>query len=121
MKQEAHQSKIWGFGAFELDLHAGELRRRGVMVPLQEQPLRFLGVLLEHAGDMVSRVEIETQLWPGDAYGDLGHRLNNAVNKIRGALGDSAENPRFLETIPRRGYRFTAPVHEVGKAAEETF
>ena len=114
------QPRVLGFGVFELDLHAGELRRQGMKIPLQEQPLRLLGLLLENAGDLLSREEIETQLWPGDAYGDLNHRLNNAVNKIRIALGDSAENPRFLETIPRRGYRFTAPVHEVGKAAEAT-
>lgn len=112
--------RVFGFGVFELDLHTGELRRRGVKVPLQEQPLRLLGLLLENAGELVSREEIQTQLWPDDAYGDLDHRLNNAVNKIRIALGDSAENPRFLETIKRRGYRFTGPVNELRSVAEET-
>lgn len=120
MTNDGQLPRVWGFGVFELDLHTGELRRQGVKVPLQEQPLQLLGLLLEHAGDLISREEIEAQLWPDDAYGDLHHRLNNAVNKIRIALGDSAENPRFLETIPRRGYRFTAPVHEVGGATEAT-
>ena len=120
MTRAVHLPRVLGFGVFELDLHNGELRRQGVRVPLQEQPLRLLGLLLDHAGDLVSREEIATQLWPGDAYGDLDHRLSNAVNRIRIALGDSAESPRFLETIPRRGYRFTAPVHEVRSAAEST-
>ncbi len=108
--------RVLGFGVFELDLSTGELRRDGIRVPLQEQPLRLLTLLLEHTGEVLSREEIETQLWPDDAYGDLDHRLNNAINKIRIALGDSADHPRFLETIKRRGYRFAAPVHEVGSA-----
>ena len=120
MTQSGQRPRILGFGAFELDLHTGELRRQGVKVPLQEQPLRLLGLLLEQADDLVSREEIATQLWPGDAFGDLDHRLNNAVNKIRIALGDTAENPRFLETIKQRGYRFTAPVHVVGRGAQGT-
>lgn len=110
MEQPGHEPRVFGFGVFELDRHTGELRRSGVKLPLQEQPLRLLGLLLDRAGDLVSREEIVTQLWPGDAFGDLDHRLNNAVNKIRLALGDSAENPRFLETIPRRGYRFVGSV-----------
>ena len=120
MKQADQGPRVLGFGVFELDLHTGELRRHGIKVPLQEQPSRLLGLLLERPGKLISRDEIETQLWPGDAYGDLGHRLNNAANKIRIALDDPAENPRFLETIKRRGYRFIAPVHEVGTAAEKT-
>ena len=118
MTQSSQLPRVVGFGVFELDLHTGELRRHGVKVPLQAQPLQLLGLLLEHAGELVSREEIETQLWPDDAYGDLDHRLNNAVNKIRIALGDSAENPRFLETIKQRGYRFTFPVREVGRVTE---
>lgn len=120
MKQADQGPRVLGFGVFELDLHTGELRRHGIKVPLQEQPSRLLGLLLERPGKLISRDEIETQLWPGDAYGDLGHRLNNAANKIRIALDDPAENPRFLETIKRRGYRFIAPVHEVGAAGEKT-
>ena len=120
MTQSGQGPRVFGFGVFEFHLHTGELRRHGVKVPLQEQPVQLLGLLLEHAPALVSREEIETQLWPGDAFGDLGHRLNNAVNKIRIAIGDSAENPRFLETVPRHGYRFTAPVHEVGRAPEGT-
>lgn len=118
MRQAGQRPRILGFGVFELDLQMGELRRQGAKVPLQEQPLRLLGLLLERPGDLISREEIETQLWPGDTYGDLDHRLNNTVNKIRIALDDPAENPRFLETIKRRGYRFMAPVHEVGTAQE---
>ena len=120
MKQAGQPPRILGFGVFELDRQTGELRRQGVKVPLQEQPLRLLGLLLERPGELISREEIEKQLWPGDAHGDLGHRLNNAANKIRIALDDPAENPRFLETIKRRGYRFMAPVHEVGTAGEGT-
>ena len=120
MTQPGQRPRVLGFGVFELDLHTGELRRHGVKVSLQEQPLRLLGLLLEHAGDLVTRKEIETQLWPGDSYGDLDHRLNSAINKIRIALGDSAENPRFLETIKRRGYRFMAPVQEMGRVVEGT-
>ena len=119
MKPASRRPQVVGFGVFELDLHTGELLRRGVKVPLQEQPVRLLGLLLEHAGELVSREEIGTALWPEDAYGDLDHRLNNAVNKIRIALGDSAENPRFLETIKGRGYRFTAPVRQVAGIAQK--
>ena len=106
----------FGFWGLRVRPSTGELRRDGIKVPLQEQPLRLLTLLLEHTGKVLSREEIETQLWPDDAYGDLDHRLNNAINKIRIALGDSADHPRFLETIKRRGYRFAAPVHEVGSA-----
>ncbi len=120
MTQPGQRQRVLGFGVFELDLHTGELRHHGVKVSLQEQPLRLLGLLLERPGDLVTREEIETQLLPGDAYGDLDHRLNSTINKIRIALGDSAENPRFLETIKRRGYRFVAPVQEVARVVEGT-
>jgi TolB-like protein/DNA-binding winged helix-turn-helix (wHTH) protein/Tfp pilus assembly protein PilF len=98
------------FGVFELDLRAGELRKHGLRVRLQEQPFQVLAMLLEHAGEVVSREELQKKLWPADTFVDFDHGLNKAVNKIREALGDSAESPRFVETVARRGYRFLAEV-----------
>jgi len=98
------------FGIFELDLRAGELRRRGMKVKLQEQPFRILAILLEQAGEVVTREELQARLWPGKTYGDFQHSLNIAVKRLREALDDSAENPRFVETLPRHGYRFIAPL-----------
>jgi TolB-like protein/DNA-binding winged helix-turn-helix (wHTH) protein/Flp pilus assembly protein TadD len=98
------------FGVFELDLRAGELRKHGLRVRLQEQPLRVLGMLLEHSGEVVTREELQKHLWPADTFVDFDHGLNKAINKIREALGDSAESPRFVETVARRGYRFLAEV-----------
>jgi TolB-like protein/DNA-binding winged helix-turn-helix (wHTH) protein/Tfp pilus assembly protein PilF len=96
------------FGVFEVDLRAGELRRKGLQVKLQEQPFRVLAMLLDHAGEVVTREELQTKLWPADTIVDFDHGLNKAINKVRKALGDSAENPRFVETVGRRGYRFIA-------------
>jgi TolB-like protein/DNA-binding winged helix-turn-helix (wHTH) protein/Tfp pilus assembly protein PilF len=98
------------FGAFELDLQAGELRKKGVRIKLQEQPLRVLTVLLQHTGEVVSREELRSQIWPSDTFVDFDNSLNTGINKLRDALGDSADNPRFIETLPRRGYRFIGPV-----------
>jgi len=98
------------FGVFELDLRAGELRKRGLRVRLQEQPVQVLAMLLEHAGQIVTREELRKKLWPADTFVDFDHGLNKAINKIREALGDSAESPRFVETVARRGYRFLAEV-----------
>jgi TolB-like protein/DNA-binding winged helix-turn-helix (wHTH) protein len=98
------------FGVFEVDLRAGELRRKGLQVKLQEQPFRVLSMLLEHAGKVVPRDELQSKLWPADTIVDFDHGLNKAINKVRKALGDSAENPRFVETVGRRGYRFIAEV-----------
>jgi TolB-like protein/Flp pilus assembly protein TadD len=94
------------FGLFELDLRAGELRKQGAKVKLQEQPLQILAMLLEHPGRVVTREELRARLWPADTFVDFDHGLNKAMNKLREALGDSAENPRFIETLARRGYRF---------------
>src|ERR1700675_4262766 len=96
------------FGVFELDLRAGELRKHGLRVRLQEQPLRVLGMLLEHSGEVVTREELQKHIWPADTFVDFDHGLNKAINKIREALGDSAESPRFVETVPRRGSGFIA-------------
>jgi len=98
------------FGVFELDPRAGELRKSGHRVRLQEQPLRILTMLLLRPGDTVTREELRQQLWPDDTAVDFDHGLNNAVNRLREALGDSAETPHFVETLPRRGYRFIGAV-----------
>ena len=101
------------FGSFEMDLRAGELRKHGVRIRLQTQPSQILGMLLERPGEVVTREELRQTLWPGDTFVDFDHGLNNAINRLREALGDSAESPRFLETLPRRGYRFIAAVESI--------
>jgi Tol biopolymer transport system component/DNA-binding winged helix-turn-helix (wHTH) protein len=106
------------FGVFELDLRAGELRRNGVKVKLQEQPFQVLTELLERPGQVVTREELRNRLWPADTYVDFDHSLNAAIRRLRDALGDSAENPTFVETVARRGYRFLAPV-SAGPATED--
>jgi len=98
------------FGIFEADLEAGELRRSGVRIHLQSQPFKLLAALLEHPGEVVSRETLHLELWGADTTVDFDHSLGIAVNKLREALGDSAENPRFVETLAKRGYRFIAPV-----------
>src|SRR6201993_3074678 len=98
------------FGVFELDLRAGELRKHGLRIRLQEQPFLVLATLLEHPGEVVTREELQKKLWPADTFVDFDHGLNKTINKIREALGDSAESPRFVETVARRGYRFLAEV-----------
>jgi TolB-like protein/DNA-binding winged helix-turn-helix (wHTH) protein/tetratricopeptide (TPR) repeat protein len=102
------------FDAFELDLRTAELRKHGVRLRLQGQPLQLLAVLLRSAGDLVTREELRTHLWPADTFVDFDHGLHNAIGRIRETLGDSAETPRYIETLPRRGYRFIAPVETVG-------
>jgi TolB-like protein/DNA-binding winged helix-turn-helix (wHTH) protein/Flp pilus assembly protein TadD len=98
------------FADFVVDQRAGELRKRGVKVRLQEQPFRVLAALLESSGEVVTREELRTRLWPADTFVDFDHRLAAAVNKIRDALEDSAQSPQFIETVGRRGYRFLVPV-----------
>jgi TolB-like protein/DNA-binding winged helix-turn-helix (wHTH) protein len=100
------------FGAFELDLRAGELRRNGTRVRLQEQPLQVLALLLEQPGAVVTRDELKRQLWPDHTFVDFEHGLNAAVTRLRFALGDSADHPRYIETLPRHGYRFMAAIEE---------
>src|ERR1700722_14027896 len=98
------------FDTFELDLHTGELRKHGVRLRLHGQPLQVLAALLERAGDVVTREELRALIWTTDTFIDFDHSLHNAVARIREVLGDSAERPRYIETLPRRGYRFIAPV-----------
>jgi DNA-binding winged helix-turn-helix (wHTH) protein len=101
------------FGAFELDSATGELRRSGLRVKLHSQPFHVLLMLLDRPGEMLTREEICRELWPEGTYVDYEHGVNSAVNRLREALGDQARNPRFVETLARRGYRFLAPVQRV--------
>jgi TolB-like protein/DNA-binding winged helix-turn-helix (wHTH) protein/Tfp pilus assembly protein PilF len=105
------------FGVFELDLRAGELRKHGLRIRLQEQPFQVLAMLAEHSGEVITREELQKTLWPADTFVDFDHGLNKAINKIRIALGDSAESPRFVETVARRGYRFIAEVKDADASA----
>src|SRR5580704_16885123 len=98
------------FGIFEVDLRAGELRKKGIRIRLQGQPFLLLVTLLKEHGEVVTREDLRSSLWPQDTFIDFDHSLGTAVNKLREVLGDSAANPRFVETLPRRGYRFIAPV-----------
>jgi len=102
---------VISFGTFEADLRAGELRRDGRKIRLQEQPFQVLAMLLERPGEIVTREELRGRLWPVDTFVDFDHGLNAAVKRLRDALGDSAENPRFVETLARRGYRFLVPIN----------
>src|ERR1700726_1298365 len=97
-------------GEFELDLQTGELRSNGKKTYLQEKPFQILALLLERPGQLVSRDELTKKLWPTGTFVDFDQSLNKAVNRLREALGDSAEQPRFIETLPRKGYRFVAAV-----------
>jgi eukaryotic-like serine/threonine-protein kinase len=106
--------QIIRFGAFEANLQTGELRKHGLKVPLQGQPFQVCAILLQQSGKLVTREELRKKLWPEDTFVDFDHGLNTAITKIRIALGDSAENPRFIETLPRRGYRFLAPAEGIG-------
>jgi Tol biopolymer transport system component/DNA-binding winged helix-turn-helix (wHTH) protein len=106
MAESAEKSNIVQFGLFELDLQARELRKSGVRIKLQEQPFQILSMLLERPGEIVTREELQKRLWPGDTFVDFDLSLNSAVKKLRQALNDDSENPRFIETLYRRGYRF---------------
>ena len=110
MEDLKHRSPLIRFGIFEVDVDARELSRQGLKVKLQEQPFQVLMRLLEHAGEVVTREDLQKELWPADTFVDFERGLNRAINKLREALGDDAESPRFIATLPRRGYRFLAPV-----------
>ena len=103
------QPRLIRFEDFELDTHTGELRKAGVKLKFGGQPFQVLSILLERPGELVTREQLQNRLWP-DTFVDVDHNLNTAINKIREALGDSAESPRYVETIPRRGYRFIGAV-----------
>jgi DNA-binding winged helix-turn-helix (wHTH) protein len=106
MPEQSPLPRVLRFGIFEIDLRAGELRRDGVKLKLQDQPFQLLCMLVEHSGEVVTREELRNRLWPADTFVDFDHGLNAAIKRLRDALGDSAENPRFVETVARRGYRF---------------
>src|ERR1700721_980759 len=107
-------------GLFEIDLASGELRKNGRRLPLQEQPFRVLAMLLERPGECVTRQELQARLWPVDTYVGFDEGLNTAIRKLRIVFGDSAGNPRFVETLPRRGYRFIAPGTEAAIATDSS-
>jgi DNA-binding winged helix-turn-helix (wHTH) protein len=112
-----NQNRIFRFGIYELDASTGELRKDGKSCPrLQGQPLEVLLHLLDRPGEVVTREELRQRLWPADTFVDYDHSLNTAVNKLREAVNDSADNPRFIQTIPRRGYRFIASIEIVNGA-----
>jgi cholera toxin transcriptional activator len=112
-----NQNRIFRFGIYELDASTGELRKDGKSRPrLQGQPLEVLLHLLDRQGEVVTREELRQRLWPADTFVDYDHSLNTAVNKLREAVNDSADNPRFIQTIPRRGYRFIASIEIVNGA-----
>jgi cholera toxin transcriptional activator len=112
-----HEHGIFRFGAYEADPGSGELRKSGVRLRVQEQPFQVLLVLLGRPSEVVTREELRQKLWPADTFVDFDHSLNTVINKLREALSDSAANPRFIETLARRGYRFLAPVEFVQNQA----
>jgi cholera toxin transcriptional activator len=111
-----NQARLFRFGMFELDSDTGELRKDGRSRPrIRDQALQILIMLLEKSDELVSREELRERLWPADTFVDFDHGLNTAINQVRTALGDSAANPKFIQTLPRRGYRFIGPVQIVGR------
>ena len=112
-ESESRPSRRYRFGVFEADAATGELRRKGIRVKLNAQPFQVLVMFLERPGELLSREKISRELWPDGTFVDYEHGVNSAVNRIREALGDSAGNARFIETLARRGYRFIAPVERI--------
>src|SRR5262245_54865251 len=117
MPNQVGTRQLVRFATFEVDLQAQELRKAGLRLKLTGQPFQVLAILLEQPGTVVTREELQKRLWP-DTFVDVDHNLNTAINKIREALGDLAESPRYVETIPRRGYRFVGPVSRVAEATQ---
>src|SRR6202161_4640259 len=101
------------FGTYEVSLQSGEVRKSGLRIRVQQQPIKLLEILLERPGEVVTREELRSRVWPDESFGDFDQALNIAVAKLRSALGDSAENPRYIETLSKRGYRFIADVSVV--------
>jgi cholera toxin transcriptional activator len=115
---ESAPARHYRFGAFEADASTGELRRQGIRIKLNAQPFQVLLMLLEHPGEVLTREEISRALWSDGTFVDYDHGVNSAVNRIREALGDAANSPRFVETLARRGYRFVAPVEAIADDAD---
>src|ERR1700760_59891 len=116
---ETKPARRYRFGVFEADSTTGELRRKGVRIKLHSQPFQVLVMFLERPNELLTREEISRELWPDGTFVDFEHGVNSAINRIREALGDTASNPRFVETLARRGYRFVAPVEKI-TTTEET-
>jgi len=114
-----NSSRVLRFGVFEADLRAGELRKSGIKLRLTGQPFQVLAVLLERAGEVVTREELQQKLWASDTFVDFDHSLNTAINRVREVLGDSASSPRYVETLARRGYRFIAPIQSESPPAPD--
>ena len=119
MKPSSSVPPTLRFGVFELDPRAGELRKKGMKIRLQGQPVEILVMLLEQPGATITREELQKKLWPADTFVDFEQGLNNAMNRLRVALDDDAESPHFIETVPRRGYRFIGSVNGSGEAPAE--
>ena len=117
MAQPAINPRSVQFGLFELDREARQLRKSGVRIKLQEQPFQILDMLLERPGEIVTREELQKRLWPQDTFVDFDLSLNSAVKKLRQALNDDSENPRFIETLYRRGYRFIGPINGIANSS----
>jgi DNA-binding winged helix-turn-helix (wHTH) protein len=110
MPPQSQLPRVLRFGTFEVDVPTAELRKNGLKLKMQEQPFQILCMLLEHPGEVVTREQLRSRLWLADTFVDFDHGLNAAVKRLRDALGDDPDNPRFVETVPRRGYRFLATV-----------
>jgi TolB-like protein/DNA-binding winged helix-turn-helix (wHTH) protein len=110
---ESHPARTLIFGLFQVDIQLGELRKAGIKIKLQQKPFQILELLLEHPGEPVTREELRRKLWPADTFIDFDHSVATAIRKLRQALGDSANNPRFIETMAHGGYRFIAPISEL--------
>ena len=106
-------SSVVRFGTYEVSFQSGEIRKAGIRIRVQQQPLKLLEILLERPGEVVTREELRSRVWAGESFGDFDQAVNIAIAKLRSALGDSAENPRYIETMPKRGYRFIADVSVV--------
>src|SRR6266567_7242379 len=118
MGKGSQSREVVRFGVFELDVRAGELRKQGLRLSIQGRPLQALAALLEKPGNVVTREELRNRIWPADTFVDFDHNLHNAIARLREALGDSSETPRFIETLPRRGYRFIGQVENSFAAAD---
>src|SRR5690349_14349083 len=116
--ESSKHSRIMRFGPFVADLETGELRKDGLKLALQVQPFQVLAILLKNSGGLVTREQLQSHVWPKDTFVDFDHALNTAITKIRLALGDDAEHPKYIETLPRRGYRFIGAVEKI--TAEQT-
>src|ERR1700749_2834003 len=108
--ETSRPTSVVRFGTYEVSLQSGEVRKGVLRIKVQPQPMKMLEILLEHPGEVVTREELRSRVWPNESFGDFDQALNIAIGKLRSALGDSAENPRFIETLPKRGYRFIADV-----------